>query len=929
MPQNGEGRSWLAGPRRVAQSLRFNRHLVLPGPVSEDDRVGGGVSLTAKSDVEDGARVHTLPPPPLRNQSSSDNINNGRRPATPLTPPSSLRGDAKPFEPSFGAYAPALPKTPPSYIEPVDVKVSNPELIDGEPGHVVTGEGKEQDAASILLRLYQGEQRRVPSEETLVNGGRASNGHRSYADSTAFSSPAKTVRDEVSPLEIGTLKQASKMHDQNGWVNHQVASPVQDGIRTLSEADNQSAEGSSSSISNFTNSIEDYQNCGTYRDGLASSHTYPTLPHDVEFVNCKPGANGQRRHHSLDTTGCQDDMAVKLTQSIASVANGAANQRSQPQDSSQVSMSPTNNYAVQAYNQKSPTQGPPGVYAAPAYHYNYPNHDLSCGGNPVQAIGNSMPHTDQTWEVGPSTAGYSTSAPQHVSRGSFSSAGSYPGSYTQNSLPVTPGGYRSGLTGSASDGTMSRYLGNEGADNSMAVAKVGSTPTQHHQLSIGPMDFGTATREVMKQRSEMLQALTENGRPHLHDILNHRNLPFVESHKLSCPSREVAGVVLIKNIPYETTRGEIIALLGKSSKILNDREEPVHIIMDRVTAKTQDAYCELASFDAASELVERFRRGAEHGRGAGRLGNRVVEVELSSQSHLMRTLFPSTLHGVHWQGNRPKVVAQSRYPWENFRAFFTVEEMAMLTKHVESPQRAPFVRNCPERPYECMISTLRKIPWYMAEHITIKERHAVYEATERIIRALVSKISSQKEKAKSRTAKEEEGGEGERLTPQLLRRLVTSAMLCPGFSVVQKHNIACVAGISPEEAKTFNQPRFPDSWRHQWTLMPKPNIPYDVLEWYISIIRTQTNREVQSLGISQSIPLQSTMENLDGYWGFFWAEANFPVGAEWDNMSLAACSRLEWQAIERILTRAIQGGSIPDSYTSGSYHVDMMGTSPF
>lgn len=64
------------------------------------------------------------------------------------------------------------------------------------------------------------------------------------------------------------------------------------------------------------------------------------------------------------------------------------------------------------------------------------------------------------------------------------------------------------------------------------------------------------------------------------------------------------------------------------------------------------------------------------------------------------------------------------------------------------------------------------------------------------------------------------------------------------------------------------------------------------------------------------------MEDLDGYWGFFWAEANFPVGRVWDNMSLAECSRLEWRAIERIITRAVQGGNIPPSYTARSYHID-------
>lgn len=119
-----------------------------------------------------------------------------------------------------------------------------------------------------------------------------------------------------------------------------------------------------------------------------------------------------------------------------------------------------------------------------------------------------------------------------------------------------------------------------------------------------------------------------------------------------------------------------------------------------------------------------------------------------------------------------------------------------------------------------MISTLRKIPWYMADYITIKQRHSVYDTCMKMIGILVSKLER----------RGRDNIEAERLTPQLLQRLVTSAMLCPGFSVVQKHNIATIAGLSEEKSREFNQPRLPDSWRHQWTLAPKADMPIDVLE---------------------------------------------------------------------------------------------------
>ncbi|KAI1131029.1 hypothetical protein F5Y10DRAFT_275738 [Nemania abortiva] len=416
----------------------------------------------------------------------------------------------------------------------------------------------------------------------------------------------------------------------------------------------------------------------------------------------------------------------------------------------------------------------------------------------------------------------------------------------------------------------------------------------------------------MAQRSDMLQTLTEHGRPNLHDLMSPQVLPFIEGYKFATRPVE-NGVVVIRNIPYETTQAEVIAVLGKSSKILNDRQEPVHIIMDRVTSKTQDVYCEFSSQDAAIEIVNRFKKGPENGRIA-RLGNRVIEVELSSQKKLMATLFPSSKYSVNWERGQPDIKRNPEYPWESFKGFITEEEMVMLAKHVENPQRSLYARICPERPYECMISTLRKIPWYMADDITLKQRNSVYETCMKMIGVLAGKV------------KQEKSSEIKRLTPQLFDRLVASAMLCHGFSVVQKHNIATLAGLSETKCREFNQPRFPDSWRYQWTLVPKANMPIDVLEWYIAVIRTETNRIVQGLDISQRMALQGMMKDLDGYWGFFWADANFPTGRVWDNMSLAECSRLEWRAIERIITRAIQGGNIPPSYTSGSYRINPAAT---
>jgi hypothetical protein len=130
--------------------------------------------------------------------------------------------------------------------------------------------------------------------------------------------------------------------------------------------------------------------------------------------------------------------------------------------------------------------------------------------------------------------------------------------------------------------------------------------------------------------------------------------------------------------------------------------------------------------------------------------------------------------------------------------------------------QSPFSRECPQRPYECLISTIKKLPWYQSGHITIAQRFAVYDATMKLIELL------QKAMAKD--------PQHTTLNKQLLKRLVTAAMLCPGFTVVQKDNIAVLGGIDDQEQLKFNQPRFADCWVHLLALCPKPGVPLDVLE---------------------------------------------------------------------------------------------------
>ncbi|KAK3905536.1 hypothetical protein C8A05DRAFT_12655 [Staphylotrichum tortipilum] len=431
------------------------------------------------------------------------------------------------------------------------------------------------------------------------------------------------------------------------------------------------------------------------------------------------------------------------------------------------------------------------------------------------------------------------------------------------------------------------------ASNNLAALILRSVPEENDQTLNSRLALhGPVPAEVRATRSAELNALTDGpmGLPTQETALDPDNFPFMESTTQAAPVSH--GVIKLRNIPFGTKRAEIIAFLGRNSKILNDVQEPVHIIMERVSSKTQDCYVEFGSTQDAVRAVERHRDNVHRGRPA-RLGDRPVEVLLSSQAALMQDLFPLA-SGIWWDNGKPVIQTPiDGQPWKTFKGFVTEEEMTMLVKHVELPQRSPYSKECPQRPYECMISTIKKLPWYMADHITLRQRYAVYDTTINLVRLL--KQTLQRDNRFHETT----------LNPQLLKRLVTAAMLCPGFTVLQKDNIAVVSEMDQEQARMFNQPRFPEEWVHLHGICPKPGMPIDVLEWYISLIREETTRYVHGRHIVERNEIQRTGHYTSLYFGYIWYEIGLPRGKELDNLSLHDLALREMEIIERIISRAI------------------------
>lgn len=104
----------------------------------------------------------------------------------------------------------------------------------------------------------------------------------------------------------------------------------------------------------------------------------------------------------------------------------------------------------------------------------------------------------------------------------------------------------------------------------------------------------------------------------------------------------------------------------------------------------------------------------------------------------------------------------------------------------------------------------------MTELITLRQRHAIYNACFSLIRLLSSAIAH--------------GRHEEILNEPLRKRLVHAAMTCPGFTVVQKDNIATIVDMSESRRLEYGLPRFASSWLHLYALSPKANFPLDMIE---------------------------------------------------------------------------------------------------
>jgi len=115
--------------------------------------------------------------------------------------------------------------------------------------------------------------------------------------------------------------------------------------------------------------------------------------------------------------------------------------------------------------------------------------------------------------------------------------------------------------------------------------------------------------------------------------------------------------------------------------------------MERASGKTMDAFVEVETHADAVSIVDTYTQRVAQRRGP-RIGNRHVEIAVSSQEQLMQTLFPRA-RSMTWQGQEPCIEHTGDEFSSGFLGFLTQEEITMLVKHAEVPQRVCCTIDCP------------------------------------------------------------------------------------------------------------------------------------------------------------------------------------------------------------------------------------------
>ncbi|KAH0543207.1 hypothetical protein FGG08_002468 [Glutinoglossum americanum] len=433
---------------------------------------------------------------------------------------------------------------------------------------------------------------------------------------------------------------------------------------------------------------------------------------------------------------------------------------------------------------------------------------------------------------------------------------SYASSAQQQSMPLTAGN----ILGRAKSMSVSYHK-----------RRISFPTSGLYTQPIAPIDQYSSTIPGDGSHSQQYQMLFNYGVPTVDYAIGNR--PFVDmARQVKVP---MWGVIKIGNIPYTVTKPEVMAFLGRSAKLITpDMGCPIHIIMERGTSKTMDCYVEFLTVQDARSAVQRFVDHRDTGRHP-RIGERHVDMEMSTQSALMMELFPKTGKYVTWNGAHPKITRETD-SWGGFKAFITSEELVMTIKHADTPHRSPFSAKCPQRVYESMISTISKFPWWVVDMYTLGTRDHLFEATEELVKILMRRIKTQATL---------------QISEQLLLELVETALRAPGFSEVQKAHLVHVADIHMAH---ISLPLFSDQWIFE-TICRKNGVADDVLAYYVALLRDASF--MVALG-EQFVTIPASRSAFGSLTVTFKKDRN--------SLSMSEASEAEWEVIDGAIRKALE-----------------------
>lgn len=111
----------------------------------------------------------------------------------------------------------------------------------------------------------------------------------------------------------------------------------------------------------------------------------------------------------------------------------------------------------------------------------------------------------------------------------------------------------------------------------------------------------------------------------------------------------------------------------------------------------------------------------------------------------------------------------------------------------------------------------------MTDRVSISQRYAVFRATWDLVEELTHRLARERETV---SASPNAG----RLSDQLLKRVITAAINCPGFTPLMKDDLSSFVHLSEENFRAAGVPPSAASWRHQYAIAPKVGVPFDVIE---------------------------------------------------------------------------------------------------